>query len=62
MGFNVPESTLRHFLDRQHKRSPYRNTLEKIARAPRLPTHVREALLDVIDFDTRVIPRLLAGQ
>src|ERR1700728_4259526 len=50
-GRKVSESTLRHFLERQHKRAPYTRTLEEITKAPGLPTNVRSALNDVIEFD-----------
>lgn len=60
-GFDVPESTLRYFVERRHTRTPYRRTLQEIVKIPGLPHEVREALLDVIDFNRRVVGKLLAS-
>lgn len=62
MGFNVSASTLGYFLARQHTRSPYRKTLCELIRAPGLPHRVRNALLDVIEFDKRIVQGLLKGE
>jgi hypothetical protein len=60
-GYDIPESTLRYFVERRHTRTPYRRTLQEVVRIPRLPAQVREALLDVIDFNKRVLGKLLTS-
>lgn len=62
---DVPESTLRYFLGnrstsydaRRHGRGPNRETFRSLLEF--LPDDVREDVLDAIEFETRVVPRLL---
>jgi len=54
----VKESSLRQFFNQRHKRGPYETTLKPVL-ALNLPSDVEEALLDVIEFQTRVLKRAL---
>ncbi len=62
---NVPESTLRYFLgnrsvgseSRRHGRGPNRRTFKPLLDF--LPSDIREDVLDSIEFESRVVPRLL---
>lgn len=65
---NVSESTLRYFLGnasvkdttRRHGRGPFYDTLKPLLDLD-LPSDLRELLLDVIDFEGRVVARMLRG-
>jgi hypothetical protein len=62
----IPTPTLRHFLNnasagsaaRRHGRGPYPRTLKPILEL-KLPDDLRQMLLDVTEFETRVIPGML---
>ena len=58
----IPLSTLGNITGRRHKRSPHKATLDKLLKCNGLPDDLREMLLDVRDYDARVLPRLLRGE
>jgi hypothetical protein len=65
----VPWSSLRLFLGnaskapnaRRHKRGPYAQTLAPLLKM-NLPNEVRDALLDAIEFDKRILLPLITGR
>ncbi len=57
----VSASTLDNLINHRHKRAPHKPTLNALLNLGGLPKDLREMLLDVRDFDSRVMPTLLRG-